>query len=55
MVVHSAAGMAMVQLDTTIEEALLRMRATAYAEAIPIIELAADLVSRRRRLSKEEP
>ena len=55
MVVHQAAGMAMVQLDTTIEEALLRMRATAYAEAISINELAADLVSRRRRLSKEEP
>ncbi len=55
MVVHQAAGMAMMQLDTTIEEALLRMRAIAYAEALPINELAADLVSRRRRLSKEEP
>lgn len=55
MVVHQAAGMAMIQLDTTIEEALLRMRAIAYAEALPINELAADLVSRRRHLSKEEP
>src|SRR4051812_12310277 len=31
MVVHQAAGMAMVQLDTTLEEALLRLRAVAYA------------------------
>ena len=54
MVVHQAAGMAMIQLDTTLEEALLRLRAIAYAEGLAINELAADLVSRRRRLSKEQ-
>jgi hypothetical protein len=55
MVVHQAAGVAMVQLDTTIEEAMARLRATAYAEDVSINALAADVVSGRRRLFKEEP
>jgi GAF domain-containing protein len=46
--------MAMIQLDTTIDEALLRLRALAYSGGIPINDLAADIVSRRRRHSKEE-
>jgi hypothetical protein len=53
MLVHQAAGMAMMQLDSTIDEALLRLRAIAYAEGRPINDLAADIVSTRRRLSKE--
>lgn len=53
MLVHQAAGMAMIQLDSSIEEALLRLRATAYAEDRPINDLAADIVSRRRRLLRE--
>ena len=53
MVVHQAAGMVMMQLDNTIEEALLRLRAIAYAEDRPLHDLAADIVSRRRRLSRE--
>lgn len=55
MVVHQAAGVAMVQLDTTIDEAMARLCATAYAEDISINLLAADVVSGRRRLCKEEP
>lgn len=55
MVVHQAAGVAMVQLETTIEEAMARLRATAYAEDVSINALAADVVSGRRRLFKEEP
>jgi hypothetical protein len=54
MIVHQAAGMAMIQLDTTLEQAMLRLRATAFAEDLPINDLATDLVSRRRRLLKEE-
>jgi len=54
MVVHQAAGMAMVQLDCSIEEALVRLRATAFAEGVAITQLAADLVHGRRRLEKEE-
>ena len=53
MVVHQAAGMVKVQLDTTIEIALARLRATAFSEDTPINDLAADVVSGRRRFSKE--
>jgi hypothetical protein len=55
MVVHQAAGMGMVQMGTTIEEAMLSLRAIAYAEDLPINDLAADVVAGRRRLSKEKP
>jgi GAF domain len=54
VLVHQAAGMVMIQLDSSIEEALVRLRATAYAEGRTVNELAADIIHRRRRLSKEE-
>jgi ANTAR domain len=54
-VVHQAAGMVMVQLDVSIEEALVVLRSTAYAEGLPINELAAAVVGGRRRLTKEHP
>ena len=54
MVVHQAAGMAMMQLDTTIEEALLRLRATAYAEDIRSTTCRRPRQS-PTRLSKEQP
>ncbi|MGA8245364.1 MAG: GAF and ANTAR domain-containing protein [Nocardioides sp.] len=50
MVVHQAAGMVMVQMDSSIEQAMLRLRATAYAEGISINLLAAHVVSGRRTL-----
>jgi len=53
MIVHQAAGMAMGQLDSSIEEAMVRLRATAFAEGLTINKLAADVVNGRRRLSKE--
>jgi hypothetical protein len=53
MVVHQAAGMVMGQLDTSIEEAMVRLRATAFAEGLTLDDLASDVVNRRRRLSKE--
>ena len=55
MTVHQAAGMVMVQLDVPIDQALLRMRAIAYAEGQTVDELADAIVARHRRLSKEEP
>jgi hypothetical protein len=55
MIVHQAAGMAMGQLDSSIEEAMVRLRATAFAEGLTINELAADLVNGRRRIMKETP
>jgi hypothetical protein len=54
MRVHQAAGMVMVQLDLPIDQALVRMRATAFAEGQTVDELADAIVTRRRRLSEED-
>jgi hypothetical protein len=55
MSVHQAAGMVMGQLDSSIEEAMVRLRATAYGEGVSINVLAADVIKGRRRFSKEKP
>jgi hypothetical protein len=47
--IHQAAGMVAVQLDITVSDALLRLRAHAYAEGRAISEVADDVVSRRLR------
>jgi hypothetical protein len=52
MTVHQAAGRVMAQLDTTIEEAMVRLRAAAFAEGVPLPELANDVVNDRRRFAK---
>jgi hypothetical protein len=52
-VTHQAAGIVMVQLDSSIEEALVRLRASAYAAGRPVADLAADVVRRTVRLRKE--
>ncbi|GAA4381793.1 GAF domain-containing protein [Nocardioides caricicola] len=54
MEVHQAAGMVMVQTDSSIASALARLRATAFSEGVPINDLAADVVAGRRRFFKEE-
>jgi hypothetical protein len=54
MQVHQAAGMVMVQLGVSIDEALLRMRATAFAQGLTVDELADAVVQRRQRISKED-
>jgi hypothetical protein len=54
MIVHQAAGMVMVQLGCGIDEALVRLRATAYADGLSVAELAAAVVGGRRRIAKEE-
>ena len=54
LTVHRAAGMVMVQLDTTIEEALVRLRATAYLEGMPVTSLARDVIEGRHRFTKED-
>jgi GAF domain len=54
VLVHQAAGMVMVQTNSSIEQALARLRATAFAEASTVSQVAADVVHGRRRLSKEE-
>jgi len=54
LTVHRAAGMVMVQLDSTIEEALVRLRATAYLDGVLVTALALDVIEGRRRFTKEE-
>src|SRR4051794_14681949 len=48
-VVHQAAGMISVQLDVSVAEALIRLRARAFANDRPINDLARDVVARRVR------
>jgi hypothetical protein len=50
--VHRAAGMVMVQAGSSIEEAVLLLRATSYAEGVPIDELARAVVRGERRFDE---
>ncbi|MFI1722397.1 ANTAR domain-containing protein [Streptomyces sp. NPDC020489] len=47
--VHQATGMISVQLGVSMQEALLRLRAHAYAGGRPLGEVAQDVVARRLR------
>lgn len=51
--VHQATGMVSVQLGVSLAEALLRLRAYAYAHERPLHEVTAEIVARRLRL--EDP
>jgi GAF domain-containing protein len=48
-VVHQAAGMVSVQLDVTVGQALIRLRAYAFGNGRPLTQVARDVVSRRLR------
>jgi GAF domain-containing protein len=48
-VVHQASGMVSVQLEVSVAEALIRLRAFAFANSRPLPEVAADVVARRLR------
>lgn len=47
--VHQATGMISVQLDVSLAEALVRLRAHAYAQDRSVAQVAADVVARRLR------
>lgn len=49
-VVYQATGMISVQLGVSLEEALVRLRAHAFASSMALGELAAEVVARRLRL-----
>lgn len=51
--VHQAAGMVSVQLGIGVEEALVRLRAHAYAQDRRLVEVARDVVERRLRFSRD--
>jgi len=50
-VVHNAAGAVSVQLDISVTEALIRLRAHAFAHDRPLRDVAEDVVARRLRFS----
>jgi hypothetical protein len=50
--VHQAAGMVSVQLGVSVAEAMVRLRAHAYAEDRSLTEVAGDVVARRLRLDE---
>lgn len=49
--VHQATGMVSIQLRVSLVDALVRLRAHAYAEDRPLADVAADVVARRLRLA----
>jgi hypothetical protein len=49
--VHQATGVISVQLEVGLAEALVRLRAHAYARDRPITEIAADVLARRLRFT----
>ena len=51
-VVHQASGMVSAQLDVPVGEALLRLRAHAFASDRPLVDVATDVVARRLRFGE---
>jgi hypothetical protein len=47
---HNAAGMLSVQLGASVTEALIRLRAYAFARGLPLGDVAEDVVARRLRM-----
>ena len=53
-VVHQAAGMVSVQLGVTVTEALVRLRARAFAMDTPLVEVAQAVVARELRFDEPD-
>lgn len=51
--IHQASGMAAIQLQIPVAEALVRIRAHAFAHSQPVGVVAADIVGRRLRLADD--
>ncbi len=51
--VHQASGMVSIQLRIPVAEAIVRIRAHAFAEGRPVGEVARDIVARRLRLADD--
>jgi hypothetical protein len=51
--VHQATGMVSAQLGVDVATALGRLRAAAWAEGVPLEEVAAEVVARRRRFDEQ--
>jgi GAF domain-containing protein len=55
LVVHRASGMVSVQLHVSVAEALVRLRAHAFATSRPLTDVAKDVVSRQLRFDRDHP
>lgn len=53
--VHQAAGMVAIQLQTDTAEAMVRIRAHAFANDVSVEAVASDIISRRLRLTDDRP
>lgn len=53
-VVHQAAGMVSVQLGVSIAQAIVRLRAYAFANGRPLTDVASDVVAREIRFESDE-
>jgi hypothetical protein len=53
--ISQAQGMIMIQLGVTIAEALVRLRAFAYAEGRPLADVARDIVARKLHFDENQP
>lgn len=51
-VVHQAAGMVSAQLDITLADALVKLRAHAFSRERPLTDVATDIVARSLRLDR---
>ncbi|MFF1379749.1 GAF domain-containing protein [Streptomyces sp. NPDC058308] len=52
--VHQAAGMISVQADVPLAEALVLLRAHAFRNGLPVVEVAEDVVARRVRFRQDD-
>jgi hypothetical protein len=52
-VVHQASGMVAAQLDVSVGQALIRLRAHSFGSDRPLAEVGGDVVARRLRFEKE--
>jgi hypothetical protein len=53
-VVHQAAGMVSVQLDISVAQALVRLRARAFSDGRPVIDVASEVVDRTLRFRDDD-
>lgn len=54
-VVHQASGIVSVQLSVSLDDALVRLRAHAFANGRPLTDVATDVVNRRLRFDDDRP
>jgi hypothetical protein len=54
-VVHQASGMVAVQLEISVREALVQLRAHAFGDGRALVDVARDVVAKTLRFNRESP